>query len=138
MLNKSLLAIAATVAVWLSAAHPTLSQPATPTSKAKSFAVRVTGTGKPMILIPGLTCSGDVWDSTVEHFKGRYQCHVLTLAGFAGQPPISPPLMETVRKDLAGYIRAKKLEHPVLSAIALADFCPIGWPRKSQGWSVPW
>ena len=38
-----------------------------------------------MILIPGLTCGGDVWKSTVEHFKDRYECHVLTLAGFAGE-----------------------------------------------------
>ena len=50
------------------------------------FAVKVTGTGQPMILIPGLACSGEVWDSTVAHFKDRCECHVLTLAGFAGQP----------------------------------------------------
>jgi len=133
MLNKSLLAIAATIAVWLSAARPALSQPAAPTAKAKSFAVRVTGTGKPMILIPGLTCSGDVWDSTVEHFKGRYQCHVLTLAGFAGQPPIFPPMMETIRKDLAGYIRAKKLEHPVIVGHSLGGFLSYWLAAEEPG-----
>ena len=50
------------------------------------FAVTVTGSGRPMILIPGLSCGGNVWDGTVTHFKDRYECHVVTLAGFAGQP----------------------------------------------------
>src|SRR5580658_8822741 len=76
-----------------------------------AFSVKVTGKGAPMILIPGLACSGEVWDSTVAHFQNRYECHVLTLAGFAGQPPIKPPMLEAVRAQLADYIRAKKLDH---------------------------
>jgi pimeloyl-ACP methyl ester carboxylesterase len=87
-----------------------------------AFAVTVTGKGAPMILIPGLTCSGEVWDSTVAHYKDRYQCHVLTLAGFAGQPPIKPPMLETVRKELAAYIRAKGLNHPVIVGHSLGGF----------------
>jgi N-formylmaleamate deformylase len=55
------------------------------------FTVKVTGHGKPMILIPGLASSGDTWVGTVAHFKQRYTCYVLTLAGFAGVPPIQPP-----------------------------------------------
>jgi len=38
-----------------------------------------------MILIPGLSCPGDVWDETVAHYKDRYQMHVLSLAGFRGR-----------------------------------------------------
>ena len=51
-----------------------------------AFSVQVTGTGKPMIFIPGLASSGAVWDSTVAHYASRYQCFVLQLAGFAGAP----------------------------------------------------
>lgn len=87
-----------------------------------AFAVKVTGKGAPMILIPGLTCSGEVWDSTVEHFKNRYECHVLTLAGFAGQPPIKPPPLETARAELAAYIRAKQLNHPVIVGHSIGGF----------------
>lgn len=50
------------------------------------FDVAVKGKGPAMILIPGLASSGEVWDTTVEHFKDRYECHVLTLGGFAGAP----------------------------------------------------
>ena len=78
------------------------------------FSVTVTGSGQPMILIPGLTCGGDVWDGTVAHFKDRYECHVLTLAGFAGQPTIGEPFLERVRDGLSKYIRDKKLKRPVV------------------------
>ena len=46
--------------------------------------VEVTGKGKPMVLIPGLTCGGDVWNDAVAHYSRSYQCHVVTLGGFAG------------------------------------------------------
>jgi pimeloyl-ACP methyl ester carboxylesterase len=67
-----------------------------------------------MILIPGLASGGNVWDGTVAHFKGRYQCHVLTLAGFAGQPAIDGPFLEKVRDGIVKYIHQQKLNHPVI------------------------
>jgi pimeloyl-ACP methyl ester carboxylesterase len=78
------------------------------------FAVKVVGTGRPMILIPGLSCGGNVWDGTVAHFKDRYECHVITMAGFAGQPSIAEPSLEKVRDGLIQYITDKKLDRPVL------------------------
>ncbi|MGC9945856.1 MAG: alpha/beta hydrolase [Bryobacteraceae bacterium] len=84
------------------------------TPKPASFHVEVTGHGKPMILIPGFASSGKTWDSTVAHFKDQYECHVLTLAGFAGEPRIEAPFLETVRKDLAAYIRENKMNKPVI------------------------
>jgi N-formylmaleamate deformylase len=84
------------------------------TPKPPSFYVEVTGHGQPMILIPGFASSGKTWDSTVAHYKDRYECHVLTLAGFAGEPRIDAPLLETVRIDLAAYIRANKMNKPVI------------------------
>lgn len=92
------------------------------TPKDAPFSVKVVGKGKPMILIPGLTCSGDVWNGTVDHFKGRYECHVLTLAGFAGQPPIKGPFLETVRQGVVDYIRNKKLDKPVIVGHSLGGY----------------
>jgi N-formylmaleamate deformylase len=91
----------------------------------KSFSVQLVGHGKPMILIPGLTCGGDVWKTTVEHFKDRYECHVLTLAGFAGLAAIPAPMMETIRKDIAAYIREKKLARPVMVGHSLGGFLSL-------------
>jgi N-formylmaleamate deformylase len=78
------------------------------------FKAVVTGSGPPMILIPGLASGGNVWDGTVAHFKDRYQCHVLTLAGFAGQPAIDGPFLEKVRDGIVKYIHDQKLDHPVI------------------------
>jgi pimeloyl-ACP methyl ester carboxylesterase len=75
-----------------------------------------------MILIPGLLSSGDVWASTVQRFQDRYECHVLTLAGFAGQAPIAPPFLQTVRDDVLAYIRDRKLERPVIVGHSLGGF----------------
>jgi pimeloyl-ACP methyl ester carboxylesterase len=79
-----------------------------------SFSVEVTGHGKPIILIPGLASSGEVWKGTVAHFCGRHECHVLTLAGFAGVAPIQAPLLASVEKDLVAYIASNHLERPAL------------------------
>ena len=71
-----------------------------------SFDVTKTGTGRPMILIPGLFCSGKVWDGTVEHFKDRFECYEITLPGFAGQPPIqSDSILKTITGQLANFIK---------------------------------
>src|SRR5579864_8447805 len=101
-----------TVLAALSSARAQLAS--APKSNAAAFHVTVTGHGQPMILIPGLSSASEVWDSSVTHYKDRYECHVLTLAGFAGQPPIDGPLLVTAREELAAYIRDKHLERPVL------------------------
>jgi pimeloyl-ACP methyl ester carboxylesterase len=112
------------------AALPALSQPVTKkiapvqgaTEKLRSFSVTRVGHGRPMILIPGLLSSGDAWSSTVDHFKDRYECHVLTLAGFAGQPAIPAPFLQTVRDDVVKYIAEKKLDRPVIVGHSLGGF----------------
>ena len=90
--------------------------------KPTSFTVDVRGKGQAIIFIPGLGCPGEVWNDTVEHLAGRYQTHVLTLAGFAGTRPISKPLSRTVRKELARYIRSHRLEHPIIVGHSMGGF----------------
>jgi len=94
-------------------------------AKPGSFAVKVVGHGSPMILIPGLTCGGDVWKTTVEHFENHYECHVLTLAGFAGEPSIAAPMLKTIRNDIAVYIREKKLSRPIIVGHSLGGFLSL-------------
>lgn len=86
-------------------------RPAAPT---EPFRAVVTGHGRPMILIPGLASSGEVWDGVVAHAQATSECHVLTLAGFAGQPAISAPFLTTERDAILGYIAAHHLDHPLI------------------------
>jgi N-formylmaleamate deformylase len=81
--------------------------------KPHTFDAKVSGEGQPVIFIPGLGCPGDMWDGTVAKLHG-VQAHELTLAGFAGKPAIKPPLAAAVRKELVRYIRANKLQKPII------------------------
>jgi len=84
------------------------------TAPAPAIRVDVTGTGRPMILIPGYLSSGEVWKTTVDRFKDRYQIHVVTVAGFAGVPAVPSPSLQKIRDAIVEYAAAKKLEKPVL------------------------
>ncbi|MBV7535938.1 alpha/beta hydrolase [Duganella sp. sic0402] len=113
MLIKTIAAFAATMILGQAAAadHP-------------AFKVDVTGTGAPIILIPGLGSSGSVWDGTVAHYcgSGKHQCHVLTLAGFAGQPAIKEALLPAVEQQLSAYIKDNKFDRPVIIGHSLGGY----------------
>lgn len=80
------------------------------------FEATVVGSGPPVIFVPGLGCSGKVWDGAVEHFKGTHECHVLTLAGFAGVKPLpaDAPYLDAVAAGVVRYARDRKLAKPAV------------------------
>lgn len=90
-----------------------------------SFNVSVTGKGQPIILIPGYSCSGEVWNETVAHLKDRYECHVLTLPGYAGVAPIQKPILQTVRDQIIQYIKNHNLKKPILMGHSLGAFMSL-------------
>ena len=99
-------------------------QAAAPTA----FTAEVTGQGRPLILIPGLASSGEVWQGTVARLCGPQatrQCHVLTLAGFAGVPAIAGDLLAQAEQQLADYIVAKKLGQPAIIGHSLGGFLAL-------------
>jgi pimeloyl-ACP methyl ester carboxylesterase len=87
-----------------------------------AFHVEVKGHGRPVILIPGLGCPGEVWDGTVAHLGDDYESHVLTLSGFAGQDAIAEPLSAAVRRDLTRYIRSRHLRAPIIVGHSMGGF----------------
>ena len=90
------------------------------------FKVKVTGKGDPMLFIPGLTCSGEVWDETVARYSKKYQCHVFTLAGYAGQAPIlKTPYLDAYKDAIIAYIKDKKLDRVVLVGHSIGGFLSL-------------
>lgn len=81
-----------------------------------SVTSRVIGTGPPIILIPGLASSGAVWDGIAQQLSKDYQCHLLTLAGFGGAPPVAVDnlWLSRMRDAIVRYARARRLDRPVL------------------------
>lgn len=105
-----------------------------------SFTVRVVGRGRPLLLIPGLTCPAAVWDETVAHYQSRYQCHVLSLAGFGGVPaPANAGAPESgaesflpaVREQLLAYIKSQRLDRPAIIGHSLGGFMGL-WLSTAQ------
>lgn len=97
----------------------------------KAFTVSVEGKGQPIILIPGYSCSGEVWKETVAHLKDRYECHVFTLAGYAGVPAIDTPILKTVHDEIIRYTKEKKLHQPLLIGHSLGAFMSL-WLSSTQ------
>lgn len=79
------------------------------------FDVTISGTGnKSILFIPGLSCSGEVWNETAEHYKKEYTCYVITFHGFAGLKADSSTSYLNWEQQIARYITEKNLQKPVI------------------------
>ncbi len=75
------------------------------------------GSGRDVILIPGLSSSRDVWNTTADALDDNYRVHLVQLNGFAGAPvggnadgEVSAPAAE----EIARYISESNLDHPAV------------------------
>ncbi len=84
------------------------------TAQYNAFEVKVTGEGEPILLFPGFTCTGEVWNATVNELSKNYECHVFTFAGFGDVPAIEKPWLSKVKEGILEYVSQNKLENPVL------------------------
>lgn len=95
-------------------------------TKYDAFTVKASGNGQPIIFIPGATCSGDEWKETVAHLGGKYQCHVITIAGYAGTAPMSSgPYLDKVKDQLEQYITDNKLSNVILVGHSIGGFLSL-------------
>jgi len=123
----ALIAIIIGIVAALTANHSRADVPF-PDAASARFSVTVSGQGPDIILIPGLASSGAVWDGTVAHLNAHYRLHVLTLAGFAGEPAganaegdILAPSVEAID----AYIKASDLQKPVVVGHSLGGLMAL-------------
>ena len=94
----------------------------------------VSGKGQPIILIPGLTSDGSVWKETIASMDKKYEFHVLTLPGFAGNPSIenlTDNYLERMRDEIIAYTKKKKLKNPILIGHSLGGFLALSIAIKN-------
>lgn len=91
-----------------------------------AFQVKVTGQGQPMLLIPGATCSGNLWDETVARYSTKYQCHVLTLAGYAGAASVETKnYLDFYQAQIIQYVQKEKLQKVILVGHSIGGFLSL-------------
>jgi pimeloyl-ACP methyl ester carboxylesterase len=108
---------------WL-AACATMSEPPRAAFASERIGVTVQGEGPDVVLIPGLSSSPEVWQSTVQAVPG-YRYHIVHVSGFAGRPPganASGPVVEPVGEEIARYIRESGLRRPAIVGHSLGGF----------------
>ena len=88
----------------------------TPAFHSDRVTITASGSGPDVILIPGLSSSTAVWDSTVAALPG-YRYHLVQVNGFAGAPVqgnAEGPVVAPVAEEIARYIDAQGLDRPAL------------------------
>jgi len=87
-----------------------------PAFASERIGVTVRGEGPDVVLIPGLSSSPEVWESTIRAVPG-YRYHVVHVAGFAGRPAganASGPVVAPVAEEIARYIAESGLQRPAV------------------------
>lgn len=92
--------------------------------------VEVVGTGRPVLMVPGLNSAGETWSETCAALQvDKVQCHIVTLPGFAGQPSApdasKDAWLDDMRDRLLAYADARKLRHAVVMGHSLGGFLAL-------------
>lgn len=123
------MALALSVSIWAPAPAMAQSAPQAATVRANRFAATIVpaerfeigsvlverhaGTGRPLILIPGLGSGSWAWQDTIRAFAGEHPVYVLTLPGFDGRQAGEDGLAGA-RAAVARLIAERRLAKPVI------------------------
>lgn len=114
-MKSTLLAGAACTLALISSASIGRAQGATARFEAGALQVEQRGTsGRPVILIPGLSSGPWVWADTAARLEKSHRVYLLTLPGFDGRKPVAGASFGSLTQDLATLIESRKLDRPVL------------------------
>lgn len=88
--------------------------------------VEVIGKGRPLLMIPGLNSSAEVWRETCQALQPQVQCHILQLPGFAGQAAVREDhWLDAMRDRVLAYADHAKLQHPDVIGHSLGGFVSL-------------
>ncbi|QUT04783.1 alpha/beta hydrolase [Sphingobium phenoxybenzoativorans] len=82
----------------------------------RRIAVTVRGTGRDVLLIPGLASGPGIWNGAITSVSG-YRYHLVQVRGFAGLPPDlnkTGPLIAPLADEIARYMSSMGLARPAV------------------------
>jgi pimeloyl-ACP methyl ester carboxylesterase len=105
------------------------------TERFQDLQVEVIGSGRPLLMIPGLNSGAEVWRETCVALQPQVQCHLIQLPGFAGAPAVaSDDFLSGMRDRLLAYSADRRLDHPAVIGHSLGGVLAlqmaIAAPRK--------
>ena len=95
--------------------------------------VEVLGKGRPVLMIPGLNSSAEVWRETCRALKD-VQCHLVQLPGFAGARAADPrpaDFLSAMRDELLAYVQDRRLEKPAVIGHSLGGVLALQMAVKA-------
>lgn len=87
--------------------------------------------GAPVILIPGLSSGGYVWDETVKQLRAEHELYVVTLAGFNGKSAMPGAKLPKAKESLLELIQTQKINQPILVGHSLGSALSL-WFAESH------
>lgn len=88
--------------------------------------VEVVGTGRPVLMIPGLNSGAETWRETCAALQPQVQCHLVQLPGFAGAPAARhAEFLPAMRAQLVDYVRAARLDRPAVVGHSLGGMLAL-------------
>ncbi|HEY5713386.1 MAG TPA: alpha/beta hydrolase [Allosphingosinicella sp.] len=109
---------------------------AMPAFHSNRISVEVRGSGPDVVLIPGLSSSPRVWDSTIAALPG-YRYHLVHVSGFAGQAAggnAQGPVLAPVAEEIARYISEGHLTNPAIVGHSMGGSWAIMVAGRHPGW----
>ncbi|REG99754.1 alpha/beta fold hydrolase [Flavobacterium aquicola] len=70
--------------------------------------------GNPIIFLPHIGCSSEMWDGIVKNYAENYACYLADFAGFNGLKPIDNLYTDNYVNDLRIFIKKEKLKNITL------------------------
>ncbi|MDB5208158.1 MAG: alpha/beta hydrolase [Flavisolibacter sp.] len=75
----------------------------------KAIKVFRTGSGSPILFLPGFITPGSVWNETIQSLNSKSESHIISYAGFNGMPAIDTPWYAAIKAELLQYIIKENL-----------------------------
>ncbi len=101
-------------------------------AQSRVYEVKVTGKGSPLLFIPHIGCSGDMWKDVVSELSKTHECHVFYLAGFAGLAPLDSNYTQQYKNAISDYIQTKKLKNATVIGMNYGGFIALQLAARTE------
>lgn len=80
----------------------------------QAIAIQKTGSGNPLVFLPHIGCSSEMWAPIVAHYSKYYTCYQVDFAGFYKIPAIDSAYTPKYVEALVAFIEKEKLKQVVV------------------------